>query len=101
MWPFLDFGSHWHGRIRWVLTGAAPDEERRLLDFLIAAVDAGVFDQRDDEALWYASHDLPSKQLRWGVELFTAYLDRALAVAPGSAFLRTLASAVRADAIST
>jgi hypothetical protein len=79
MWPFLDFGSHWHGRIRWVLTGAAPEEERRLLDFLIAAVDAGVFDQRDDEALWYASHDLPSKQPRWGVELFTAYLDRALA----------------------
>jgi hypothetical protein len=82
MWPFLDFGPEWHGRIRWVLTGAAPEEDRRLLDFLVASVHAGVFDQHNDETLWYASHDLPSKQPRWAVELLAAYLDRALARSP-------------------
>ena len=78
LWPFLEFGPEWHRRIGWIVTGAAPHNDRRLLDFLVAATRAGVFDGRDNESLWMAVHDLPSERPYWGVELLSEYLRRGL-----------------------
>jgi hypothetical protein len=85
MWPFLELGDSWHTRIRWVLLGAAPEKDRRLMNFLLAALDAGVFDgAQDSDSLWLAADDLPSERPKWGVELLAAYLNRAIGRTPES-----------------
>lgn len=78
MSPFLDLGADWHNRLRWVLLGAGPEEDRRLVDFLFAALERGVFDEPSHaEALWSAAHDLPTKRPQRAAQLLAAYLRRA------------------------
>ena len=84
MWPFLELGADWHNRLRWVLPAAAPEEDRRLFDFLLSALEAGVFDDPSTaETLWLTVHDLPAKRPQWAAELFASYLQRAQQRAAG------------------
>jgi hypothetical protein len=84
MWAFLDLGAEWHNRLRWVLPMAAPEGNRRLVDFLLAALEAGVFDDPSHaDAMWLAALDLPTKRPQWAAELLAAYLRRAAQRAVG------------------
>lgn len=83
MWPFLDLGPEWHGRIRWVLATGAPEDSRHLMELVLTALNAGVYDGPDNnESLWWAVHELPAKRPRWGVELLERYLCRAVRQSP-------------------
>lgn len=68
-------------RRRWFVGMADVHAGRPLFDLMLAAVDAGLYDNDPTSDLWYTAHEVAKKHPDWAVEFLASLLRRTLLVA--------------------